>query len=277
MIQVSYEKNKNFIWRHTVDDVPREPSNIMHYDSSMVITYFMRGHGSIFVENSHTDISEGDLVIVSPNEFHRTTFEGSPTHERISIYILPTLAESTGINRDLLFGVFFDRKQGRGNVIPAKVVRELGIDALIESMRSPEDADGDILLQCKVVELLITLKKAIPMVEKEPLPSRESKTTTRVIDYINGHLSEELSTSKIAEALFLDKSYLCREFKKNTGATINQYVTKKRLCTAINLMSGGTSCTEACYLSGFGNYSSFYKYYRRYTDSTPGQTKHKPT
>ena len=273
MTQISYEKNKNFIWRHTVDNVPREPSNIMHYDNSMVITYFMRGHGSIFVENSHTDISEGDLVVVSPNEFHRTTFEGSPVHERISIYVQPSLAESTGINREQLFGIFFDRKQGRGNVIPAKVIKELGIDRILCDMSAPEDSDGDIILQCKIIELLIRLKRAIAMVEREPLPVRESKTTTAVIGYINEHLSEELTTSGIAEALFLDKSYLCREFKKNTGATINQYVTKKRLCMAINLMASGRSCTEACYLSGFGNYSSFYKYYRRYTDSTPGEMK----
>lgn len=277
MKQISYEKNPNFIWRYTVDDVPKKPSNIMHYDNSMVITYLMRGHGSIFVENSHTDITEGDLVIVSPNEFHRTTFEGFPTHERISIYVQPELAENTGINSDALFGIFFDRKQGRGNVIPSKVVREMGIDRLVEGMKAPEDYDGEILLQCKIVELLIMLKKALPLAEKEELPSRESKTTTAVIEYINEHLREELSTSKISEALFLDKSYLCREFKKNTGATINQYITKKRLCTAINLMASGATCTEACYRSGFGNYSSFYKYYRRYTDGIPMGTKIKKT
>lgn len=280
MERVSYEKNKDFIWRHTVDDVPREPSDIMHYDNSMVITYLVRGKGNIFVENSHTDISEGDIIIVSPNEFHRTYFGGDPTHERITVYVMPSLAETVGVSYERLFGVFFDRKQGRGNVIPANVAKEIGIHALFESMRAPEeedDGDGDILLQCKIVELLITLKRALPLAEQEPVARRESKTTSAAISYINEHLSEELSTGLIADALFLDRSYLCREFKKNTGATVNQYITKKRIFTAIELMAGGVSCTDACYRSGFGNYSSFYKYYRRYTDASPADTKIKKT
>ena len=273
MKRISYEKNKNFIWRYTADDIPTEPQNVMHYDSFMVITYLIRGNGSIFAENVHTDVFEGDVIIVSPNEFHRANFDRSGEHERLSIYVRPELAEATGIGKDVLFGIFFDRKAGVGNVIPAKVAKELGIHHLLDSMRAPEDADGDIILQCKIVELLIMLKKALPIAAKEELPRRESKTTSAAIAYITEHISEELSTSIIADALFLDKSYLCREFKRNTGATINQYITKKRLCTAINLMASGASCTDACYRSGFGNYSSFYKYYCRYTETSPAEAK----
>ena len=272
----SYEQNKNFIWRYTKNEISHEAVNIMHYDSSMVVTCLIRGSGSVFVENSRTELSDGDVIIISPNEFHRALFDDIPDHERISVYVQPTLAESMGIDGDLLFGAFFERKQGRGNVIPSSVAKELGIHALLSTMKAPEnedDADGDILLQCKIVELLLLLKKALPMAEKNPIPSRESKTTTAVVEYINAHLTEELTTSGIADALFLDKSYLCREFKKNTGATISQYVTKKRICAAINLMSAGVSCTDACYRSGFGNYSSFYKYYRRYTDAIPAEAK----
>ena len=275
MKRISYEENKNFIFRYTEDSVPREPTDGMHYDSSMAITYIIEGKGRIFVENTHTDIFEGDVVIVSPNEFHRTSLWGEPEHKRISVYVRRELAEATGIAANRLFGIFFDRKQGKGNVIPAKVASEIGLHKLFESMEAPEDGDvdGEILLQCRIVELLLLLKKALPLAEKETLPSKESKTTAGVIEYINEHLTEELSTSRIAEALFMDKSYLCREFKKNTGATINQYITKKRICKAAALMAEGESCTEACYQSGFGNYSSFYKYYRRYTDGVPGERK----
>ena len=274
---VAYEKNKNFLWKYTADDIPTDPPNVMHYDSSMVITYLIKGTGSIFSENVHTDIFEGDIIIVSPNEFHRATFDRSSEHERMSIYVYDSLAETSGINRDLLFGIFFDRKPGVGNVIPARVAREQGIHALLESMQAPTDEEEDVILQCKILELLVMLKKAMPLAAKEKLPRRESKTTSAAIAYISEHLSEEISTSKIADALFLDKSYLCREFKKNTGATVNQYVTKKRLCTAIGLMANGVNCTEACYRSGFGNYSSFYKYYCRYTGVSPTETKIKRT
>lgn len=273
MQKISYDKNKSFIWRRTLDDSPRNPPSAMHYDDYMVITYLLQGSGNIFVEEKSFDINTGDIVTVTPNEFHRTYFNGDPNHERISIYLLPSFAEQVGVDQETLFSIFRDRKAGSGNVIPSSIVKELGIDKTLSDMKEPYDHDTEILLRCEIVKLLLLLKQAVPHANESEAAKKLSKTAKNTLEYINAHLCEDISTESIAEALFIDKSYLCREFKRNTGATINQYISRKRVILAIQLMESGVSCTDACYQSGFGNYSSFYKYYRKYTGKDPRSRK----
>lgn len=275
MQRISYDKNKSFIWRHTIDDSPKAQASAMHYDDYMIITYLLQGSGNIFVEEKSFDISTGDIVIVTPNEFHRASFFGTPYSERISIYLLPSFAEQMGATSESLFSIFHDRKPGCGNVIPSSVVDELGLGEILKKMQFPTDCDSELLLRCEIVKLLLLLKKAVPHTQNFEAHSSVSKTAKGALEYINSHLCEELSTASIAEALFVDKSYLCREFRRNTGVTVNQYISHKRIILAIQLIENGVSCTDACYQSGFGNYSSFYKYYRKYTSLSPQARKYK--
>ena len=67
--------------------------------------------------------------------------------------------------------------------------------------------------------------------------SSSSETVQKVYDYIELHLSEpELSVAQIADALFMNKSYLCTLFKKDTDTTINVYLTRRRIEEAARLI-----------------------------------------
>jgi AraC-like DNA-binding protein len=220
------------------------------------------------------DINAGDIIMVTPNEFHRTSLMGDPYNERISIYLLPCFAEQMGVSQETLFGAFYGRKRGVGNVIPASIVKELGLNEILENMQLPRDDDEELLLRCKISELLLLLKKAVPLANESKATTNIRKTVKRALEYINSHLCENISTDSIAKALFIDKSYLCREFKRNIGVTVNEYISHKRIILAIQLIENGVPCTDACYQSGFGNYSSFYKYYKKYTENSPHERKY---
>lgn len=48
---------------------------------------------------------------------------------------------------------------------------------------------------------------------------------------------------------------------------IYRYITKKRLAEAHKLIAGGASLSYAAQNSGFGDYSCFYRLYRKYYGS----------
>lgn len=280
MKKTIYSQNKHVLWRHTVESRTYSALNdTMHYDQNMVITYFVHATGSIAVEGNNTKICEGDLVLLNPHEFHRCVYDTNPRHERISIYIKPSIADGLSVSAKQLFSAFYDRPLGKANVIPAKILQELHIDRLLKEIHVPEgetpDLDFDVIFQCRIIELMVLLKKAVKLAAEQQNSKRENKTVARAIEYINQHLNEDLSTSTVAKYLFVDKSYFCRIFKQTTGATFNEYITQKRIDFAIQLIESGLSCTEACYKSGFGNYSSFYKYFKRYTENIPTKNKEK--
>ncbi len=265
----SYEKQNSFIWRHTTEDEPRRSSGSLHYDSAMIFTYLIRGRGHILVEDNYSELHAGDIIIVDPHEIHRSYFCGDPIHERISVYVRPAFGEELGLDGKVLFKAFRDRPSGQGNVIPAAVAKQTGLQDLLMKTCKPKDAAEEAMLRLQVAQALLLLGKALqsaPQSASDPLISA-------VLEYVNAHLREPLTTANIADALFVNKSYLCRRFKQYMGVTLHQYISKKRICLAIDLLESGLSCTEACFQSGFGNYSGFYKYYQRYTGASPAEKK----
>ncbi len=88
-------------------------------------------------------------------------------------------------------------------------------------------------------------------------------TLKSVISYINSHYSERISLDELAEQFYITKFHLCRIFKEGTGITVHNYITNKRLMRVKELRSEGYNMSEAAMLAGFGNYSSFYRAYKK--------------
>ena len=58
-------------------------------------------------------------------------------------------------------------------------------------------------------------------------------------------------------------------FKAETGYSIGAYINEKRLLLAKSLIQNGMSATEACYESGFRDYSTFCRAFRKKYQTTP--------
>ena len=85
-----------------------------------------------------------------------------------------------------------------------------------------------------------------------------------ILDYINNHLSDDLTIDNLSERFFISRYHLMHLFKASTGYTVGNYITMKRLFFARAMIQTGTPVTEACYLSGFQNYSTFSRAYKKH-------------
>ncbi|MDF2611974.1 MAG: rhaS 9 [Lachnospiraceae bacterium] len=90
-----------------------------------------------------------------------------------------------------------------------------------------------------------------------------------ILDYINEHLAEEISIDQLSAQFYLSRYYLMHFFKEETGYTIGNYITEKRLLLAKNLVQNGSSITDACYQSGFKNYSTFSRAFKKAFHTVP--------
>ena len=84
-----------------------------------------------------------------------------------------------------------------------------------------------------------------------------------IATYIEEHLEEDLSLQKLAEEFFVSKYHIAHIFKDNLGLSIHQYITKKRLALCREAILGQMSITEAYQTFGFGDYSSFYRAFKK--------------
>jgi AraC-like DNA-binding protein len=99
--------------------------------------------------------------------------------------------------------------------------------------------------------------------------AKDNTKLLQIIDYINAHLSEELTIEVLSSKFYLSRYYLMHFFKEETGYTIGNYITEKRLLLAKNLVQNGSSLTEACFQSGFRNYSTFSRAFKKTFKTIP--------
>ncbi len=113
-------------------------------------------------------------------------------------------------------------------------------------------------------------------VERLHLGKHPSKLTVDVANYIQRHMSEPITTEKIAKELFLNRSYLSRKFKEETGETLTDFILKEKTEEAKRLLrySDKPLTAISSYL-GFSSASHFSRVFKTYVGSTPSEYREK--
>ncbi|WP_297334471.1 AraC family transcriptional regulator [Flavobacterium sp.] len=82
-------------------------------------------------------------------------------------------------------------------------------------------------------------------------------------NYIDSHFLDDITLQTLAEEAKISSYHFIRLFKKAFGLSPYQYILKKRLSFADELLKEGSSVTETAYLSGFADIASFSKAYKK--------------
>ena len=92
----------------------------------------------------------------------------------------------------------------------------------------------------------------------------------RVREYIEQHLSDNISLTALAEAAGLSMYHFAKAFKQSTGATPHQYVLERKIDLAKQLLRDpNRSVLEASARTGFVDQSHFTKIFHRLVGVTP--------
>ena len=114
-----------------------------------------------------------------------------------------------------------------------------------------------------IQDLLLTLNRHIYEQDRSRSVKENRGRYEEITGYIDLHLDEELSLDRLAKEFFLSKYYLVHLFQDSTGLSVHQYIIKKRLEACCDSMLNGASVSEAYRQWGFGDYSAFYRAFRK--------------
>lgn len=106
--------------------------------------------------------------------------------------------------------------------------------------------------------------------------NRENQMIFEAKQYIQEHLSEELTLSKFADKFFVTTVYFSRLFKRETGSGFNEYVVARRMERAKNLLSTtGMRSGEIAFLVGYKDVNYFSAAFKRNVGMTAKEFREK--
>ncbi len=244
-----------------------------HYHDFNKITIFLRGNINYFIEGKNYLLKPYDIVLVNAGEIHKPSFLDDSTYERIIIYVSPQFIHSYQ-DKDYDLNYCFERaKKEHSNVLRIHSMDKSKLYQVcleLEHSIHNNDFANELYQKILFLEFMIQLNRTAISGRINYRDSDMANTKLlQILDYINEHLAEDITIDKLSAKFYLNRYYLMHFFKEGTGYTVGNYITEKRLLLAKNLVQKGSSITDACFESGFKNYSTFSRAFKKAFNTIP--------
>ncbi len=103
-------------------------------------------------------------------------------------------------------------------------------------------------------------------------PERNALVDT-MLGLISENIERPLDAEFLARELMLSKSYIQNVFSQSMHIGLKQYITQKKIFAAQNDILAGMSSAAVAAKYGFGDYSVFFRLYKKVLGYSPRQTK----
>lgn len=154
---------------------------------------------------------------------------------------------------------------------PDPLIHQLGVslkaELEISAITSRLYADSITTLLCVHLLQHYCVRKPLSSDASGGLPKLKRQ---QVIDYIHTHLDRNLSLDELAAVVQISPHHFSRLFKQSTGLSPHQFVIRRRVEWAKQLLlQGGFTVTEIAAMVGFYDQSHFAHHFRRLMGVAP--------
>ncbi|MBD1838496.1 helix-turn-helix transcriptional regulator [Coleofasciculus sp. FACHB-64] len=213
----------------------------------------------------HEQVIEGDIVITPAQVSHRSCWNAE--HD----FIVMAIASD-------VFARAIDESAESSNVelLPQFAISDglvlqigLALKQVLENNPQGSRLYAETMANALAVHLLQNYSARQPIL-RDYNGGLSKHQLRQVIDYINGHLDRDLGLAELAKIVQMSPHYFTRLFKQSTGLTPHQYVIRRRVERAKELLlNGELSIAEVAYSVGFANQSHLNRHLKRLLGVTP--------
>lgn len=143
------------------------------------------------------------------------------------------------------------------------------LEAVVYDETPPPHVFIEELATVLTMHLLLTYGSAVSQSSVSQVALTKAKLK-QLYDYIEDHICEDIRLSELANLCGLSKYHFCRQFKKFTGLTPHQYIIRRRIDVAKQLLAKPNLTIGAISEHlGFASHSQFTAFFRRHAGVTP--------
>lgn len=250
-----------------------------HYHDFYKLLIFLKGSVTYSIEGKSYKLKAYDMVLVNKGAIHRPQVESTEPYERIVFYISEAFLKRHRTTEYNLARCFEMAGEEGADVLRFPAMTNSRLLSVIEEIekngQEKEQYAAKLYANVLFMEFMILVNRSC--MDGAGTFNRAVYFNQKMIDlikYIGEHLTEELSIEFLAAHFYISRFHMMRQFKEETGYTIHRYITEKRVLLAKSLMAAGIAPTQACYQSGFRDYSTFSRAYKRRLAQNPSESSH---
>lgn len=275
---VNFEGN-TLVWDYQIKSV-NEFKGYYHWHQCGEILYVHEGQGIVVLNNHTYPIRKGMLFFFQPYQLHHVYAEVHPDtpYERNIFYVEP-------IVMDRYLGAFPHRRaffsrlwKGRNQQQVFDLSSSMDqVDWIYKSYHQSRSRVGgeweeSVLFLLQLLNILDQQNDGEQASQPHLVESRQLRHAEKMMHWIEEHYIDEIRLDHMANDIHLSKSYASRIFQQETGSSITDYVTARRLKQAYLLLETTTlSVEEIGRRAGFPNGSYFIQLFRKSAGTTPLQ------
>lgn len=230
-----------------------------HYHDHAEMMYVVNGCVSVNLDYKTFIFSEGDMLLLFPNQFHQFSEPYGRCHTYIFIFKPSVCANYSRI---------LDTKRPEMPIIRNASAMPNVMNLMKLALK--ESTDGSIYSEQIVTgamqALVGLLLRECTLVNKGNL---DDNTAVRILNYCHAHYKEEISLSTAAKALNLSPYYLSHLIPQKYGMHFSELIATLRLDEAIRLIKDGQKISRAADLAGFPNIRSFNRAFQKQYNASP--------
>jgi len=239
------------------------PQPLHDYD----LWYALSGKGRMTLNGRQYPIEKGSCFLVRPGDSPEAVQD---PEDRLTVIFIHFSAQ------DLQQGKAYDP-----NLMPERYSRigdtflfEVLLNRLLQTIHGNGrwyEAEFQLILS----QLLLHLFRA-QQEEESSTSGKHRQLINRVIGHIREDIGKRISHEEIAEQVQLSPEYLSLLFKKVTGTSMKEYITKARLERALHLlMETPMNVSQVAEALGYSNVYLFSKQFKEHYGSPPSAFKWK--
>ncbi len=221
-----------------------------------------------FTDDAEYIVTKGDMIYLPAGHTHSAKFNLTDDNSiRIVIQIdskmWNNVVERTGIK-------WFDKTV----VLRKGYVEEWDYNGLALRINQTLQAQKDIqkqLFEAQITEMQLLIDQAIGE-NKKRISGLKNDIVSRAIKYLEeNYTNQSVSVESLTDHINISRAHLAKTFKTYTSESVHEYLTRLRMQHFKKLIAEGNSVLEASLDSGFSDYSSFVKAFKRLYGITPRQ------
>ncbi len=225
--------------------------------SYYTLRYYGEKTGSMVYRTgrNHT-MKEGEEIV-------REVYAGDILHARALLDSLQSQAKEQRLMIDEMTFFYNSILQGVFSRYPKKGIQETmhafsSCFQMYSTMQTEE-------MMFKSLRVLINDSLEMPVIVTDA-----SDTFIRVVQYVDTHYTEMINLELLSEQFNVSLSHLCRQFKRIAGASFTEYVTKKRITQACELLRYTQLPVSSVGIQvGYPDYFHFNKVFKKVVGVSP--------